>query len=767
MAWSTDTDVVFLEGVYSGLYNVTPSHRAAVPRPWAAHLPDRPGMQHVGGALDMAAGVVLNRTWVNTPTCRGFIVQTTELAHAALGDLALLRLDVWRAESPLQPQPASPATDGWCAVPLAWNWAPGSSPDFTWQTLPGPGNATVWVGSTALPELTSIGRRCVAMAVPPGAPAQLLNISAADGATFRFTLNRDNASAVHAPAAGSNDLHECSNAASHALATTRAHAEAYAALPFPALLSAHKRVWDEWWRGQVFVQGNRTIDTAVRACLYYLFAAGNEASTGGVSPGGLTSNAYNGHVFWDQETWMLPALLPLRPAYAAAMLQYRVDRLPAAVGRSGQFGYSGAQFPWESAFTGVDCCPAPNIEGIFEQHISGDVAMAGRTVWHAAGSTQVLRDLGWPLARAVCDFWVCRMQAIASATYATLPASRPAVARGAGACGDKTTPFPQGGTGPTRFTIWDVQPPDESAGVVNDSAYTNAVAASSLRFCHAASEAMGVPADPAWNSLAADVYLPENATLFPPAPVLAEYTGYAGATINQADVALLSYPLAYPLPSSLAAANLEYYQGVTAADGYFTGDSAYSIAWLRLGNRSAADAQFKTAFLHIDTAHYSIFKERAFTGGHLNFLTGAGGFLQSVIAGYAGVAYTAPGTMEGISAPLLPPGGVSNVTLRSLALGACRVTLSFNASAMCFMAEADSAAPGSLLHAVADELGMGPGPGLLRSALDLQLQGAVPWPSACRGLQLTVPGDDAGQSLTPGQPICELAAAGWKVFLQA
>ena len=26
--------------------------------------------------------------------------------------------------------------------------------------------------------------------------------------------------------------------------------------------------------------------------------------------------------------------------------------------------------------------------------------------------------------------------------------------------------------------------------------------------------------------------------------------------------------------------------------GFFTGDSSYSIAWLRLGNRTAADEQF-------------------------------------------------------------------------------------------------------------------------------------------------------------------------------
>jgi trehalose/maltose hydrolase-like predicted phosphorylase len=60
------------------------------------------------------------------------------------------------------------------------------------------------------------------------------------------------------------------------------------------------------------------------------------------SPGGLASNAYNGHgachctegwfgpgeltvrtVFWDAETWMYPPVLLLQRDLAASMLAYR------------------------------------------------------------------------------------------------------------------------------------------------------------------------------------------------------------------------------------------------------------------------------------------------------------------------------------------------------------------------------------------------------------------------------------------------------------
>lgn len=74
----------------------------------------------------------------------------------------------------------------------------------------------------------------------------------------------------------------------------------------------------------------------------------------------------------------------------------------------------------------------------------------------------------------------------------------------------------------------------------------------------------------------------------------------------QADVALLQYPLRFNMSSALARNDLNYYAAVTRADGYFTGDSAYSIAWLRLGNRSAADEQFQLAFLHQDIGYVTV-----------------------------------------------------------------------------------------------------------------------------------------------------------------
>ena len=66
---------------------------------------------------------------------------------------------------------------------------------------------------------------------------------------------------------------------------------------------------------------------------------------------------------------MLPALLPLHPS-AVSILEYRVARLSSAralAASSGEMkyafsdegsGYLGARYPWESALTGDEVCPA-------------------------------------------------------------------------------------------------------------------------------------------------------------------------------------------------------------------------------------------------------------------------------------------------------------------------------------------------------------------------------------------------------------------------
>ena len=96
----------------------------------------------------------------------------------------------------------------------------------------------------------------------------------------------------------------------------------------------------------------------------------------GLSPGGLANGGYlkdyQGHSFWDTETWMYPPVLMLWPHIAKDLLLYRMNNINSARDRARETGYEGARYPWESGFTGVevtpDCCPETRDN---QQHITG------------------------------------------------------------------------------------------------------------------------------------------------------------------------------------------------------------------------------------------------------------------------------------------------------------------------------------------------------------------------------------------------------------
>ena len=70
-----------------------------------------------------------------------------------------------------------------------------------------------------------------------------------------------------------------------------------------------------------------------------------------------------------------------------------------------------------------------------------------------------------------------------------------------------------------------------------------------------------------------------------------------GKIITQSAVGLLQYPLEVDMAPQLKVNDLLYWESHTKDNGFYTGDSSYSIAWLALGNRTGSDVQFRRAFL--------------------------------------------------------------------------------------------------------------------------------------------------------------------------
>ena len=111
--------------------------------------------------------------------------------------------------------------------------------------------------------------------------------------------------------------------------------------------------------------------------------------------GGLTGDAYLGHVFWDTEIYLLPFYTAVWPEAARALLMYRYHTLGGAREKAAHFGFKGALYAWESADTGMETTPervvlsdgtvVEILTGKMEHHISADIAYAVWQYWRATG----------------------------------------------------------------------------------------------------------------------------------------------------------------------------------------------------------------------------------------------------------------------------------------------------------------------------------------------------------------------------------------------
>ena len=104
--------------------------------------------------------------------------------------------------------------------------------------------------------------------------------------------------------------------ANTALVAAQTQARTAAAIGFNTCARANDAAWATLWSGRIDVIGNPTLASEVNASEFYLWSSHRDGVDWSISPAGLSSNSYNGHIFWDAETWMYPALLAQHPDLA-------------------------------------------------------------------------------------------------------------------------------------------------------------------------------------------------------------------------------------------------------------------------------------------------------------------------------------------------------------------------------------------------------------------------------------------------------------------
>ena len=166
--------------------------------------------------------------------------------------------------------------------------------------------------------------------------------------------------------------------------------------------------------------GRPAVEQALRFGSYHLrLPAGDDARVS-IGARTLTGRAYEGHVFWDTEIFMLPFYLHTEPALARKLLLYRHHTLDGARRRARELGYRGACFAWESTVTGDDVTPTkivlkstgkeiPIFTGSQQVHVTADIAYAVWRYWEATLDEDFLANAGAELLFETARFWVSRM----------------------------------------------------------------------------------------------------------------------------------------------------------------------------------------------------------------------------------------------------------------------------------------------------------------------------------------------------------------------
>ncbi len=366
------------------------------------------------------------------------------------------------------------------------------------------------------------------------------------------------------------------------------------------LLNRHKQAWAELWKtGDIQIEGDLDAQQRVRFALYNLYSYIRPETRQSIAPMGLSSQGYNGHIFWDSELWMYPTLLALQPDMAKSCLDYRSDRLGKAKQKASIYGYKGAMFPWESDDTGEEATPTWALTGIFEQHITADVAIA---FWNYYALTQ---DKSWlrsefKVLKEIADFWVSRVVKNQDGSY----------------------------------SILNVVGADEYAQHVDDNAFTNASAIEAIRNTIKAATILGEPIDPNWKAVSDQIIIHSKNG------ITQNYKGYEGQTIKQADVNLLAYPLHIITDKAQIERDLDYYaEKIDKKDGPAMASGVLSVLYSRMGDREKAYAYFVKSYLPNSRPPFGVFSESA-NSSNPYFATGAGAMLQAVIYGFGGVEQT-------------------------------------------------------------------------------------------------------------------------------
>ncbi len=176
---------------------------------------------------------------------------------------------------------------------------------------------------------------------------------------------------------------------------------------FDQIREANRKAWAKLWESRITIDGaGEEWQDVIDASFFYLMSSVSEFSPFSVSPYGLSHpDEYEGHYFWDTESFMFMTPMLCAPDVARAMLDYRSKRLEAYRNNARINGYRGIQFPWQSGDTGSEVTVLTCLMAPTEHHVNMDVALAFDGYARISGDEEFIKEQAWPVMRGVAE-WI-------------------------------------------------------------------------------------------------------------------------------------------------------------------------------------------------------------------------------------------------------------------------------------------------------------------------------------------------------------------------
>ncbi|HEX3235547.1 MAG TPA: hypothetical protein VHR41_15215, partial [Gemmatimonadales bacterium] len=484
---------------------------------------------------------------------------------------------------------------GWGPADL---WYPGRMVVRSRAAAPGPGGGRLSMTSTPEGRTTTVAE-AAAVSWPADLPgAKTRTVASGDSALLEVAF--DASAGTSYQFAQTVSVLSSSDGAAALAQATRA-ADTARSRGYDSLAADNARAWRRRWESDIEIDGDPALQQVARSMLFYLLCSADSGTALGIPPMGLSSAGYYGHIFWDSDTWMFPSLLLTHPDIAHSMVAFRAHTLAAARSRARANGFRGAMYPWEADERGQETTPrfaAQNASS--EIHVTGDVALAQWQYYLATGDSAWLANEGFPVIRQTAEFWMSR------SVY------------------DRAL---------DQYHIKNVVSVAEGLIGVTDDAYTNAVARLNLQIAAAAAKRLGKPPDPRWIHRASRLHLPYDSA----SQYFRTYEGAPDSTLGDV-TPLLSYPLGLPMSARAKRAQLEQAARKLLAKGpgAMMGSTLLAVDAAELGDRRMIDSLLPHSYQGHLKGPFHMLSETP-TNDAVDFVTGAGGFLQQLIFGWTGL----------------------------------------------------------------------------------------------------------------------------------